>query len=101
VKDAAQSGGGFGEVAERGKPIDTAVVEPLSATTIGGLFSRDFLKAVRPLYNMHMGCENMGPMLYSLVSLPQCVGNWAIGRAHLLSCPTVHTACVTGGRQIV
>ena len=35
--------------------------------TFGGVYSPSFLDAVRPLYNLHMGCENMGPLLYSLV----------------------------------
>jgi len=40
----------------------------LSAATRGGLYSESFLAAIEPLYNMHMGVENMGPMLYALVS---------------------------------
>lgn len=33
----------------------------------GGLYDPAFMKLVEPLYDMHMGCENMGPMLYNLV----------------------------------
>ena len=32
----------------------------------GGCYSRAFLRACRPLHVQHMGCENMGPLLYSL-----------------------------------
>lgn len=35
--------------------------------TEGGLYDPVFMKLVEPLYDMHMGCENMGPMLYNLV----------------------------------
>ena len=35
--------------------------------TVGSIFSADFLKITHPLYDWHMGCENMGPMLYALV----------------------------------
>ena len=43
----------------------TQKVHPLS--TSGALYSPAFLKVASPLYDMHMGCENMGPMLYSLI----------------------------------
>ncbi|GMH48037.1 hypothetical protein TrRE_jg12644, partial [Triparma retinervis] len=33
----------------------------------GALYDPAFLRVVSPLYDMHMGCENMGPLLYSLV----------------------------------
>lgn len=33
----------------------------------GGIYSEAFLAATKPLYSMHMGCENMGPMLYTLI----------------------------------
>jgi len=32
----------------------------------GGAWSSAFLAACRPLHAAHMGCENMGPLLYSL-----------------------------------
>ena len=35
--------------------------------TRGGIYSDTFLRAVEPLYDLHMGAENMGPILYSLV----------------------------------
>lgn len=34
--------------------------------TSGSIYSPRFLRAARPLYSMHMGCENMGPLLYHL-----------------------------------
>jgi len=33
----------------------------------GGIYNEDFLKIVKPLYDSHMGTENMAPLLYSLV----------------------------------
>jgi predicted O-methyltransferase YrrM len=33
----------------------------------GTLYSSWYLKTVAPLYDLHMGCENMAPLLYSLV----------------------------------
>jgi len=33
----------------------------------GGIYDESFVATVRPLYDLHMGCENMGPMLYNLV----------------------------------
>lgn len=33
----------------------------------GGCFDRSFLHTCRPLHAQHMGCENMGPLLYSLI----------------------------------
>ena len=55
-----------------GEELGTAVASQphnceLTATTTGGLYSQSFLRAVEPLYNMHMGVENMGPLLYALV----------------------------------
>ena len=37
------------------------------AGTVGGMYDATFLRTVKPLYDMHMGVENMGPLLYSLV----------------------------------
>ena len=34
---------------------------------LGGIYDQEFLAAVQPLYDMHMGVENMGPLLYSLI----------------------------------
>jgi len=33
----------------------------------GGLYDPTFVTACQPLYDMHMGVENMGPLLYSLI----------------------------------
>jgi len=33
----------------------------------GGIWSAQFLASAAPLYDMHMGVENMGPLLYSIV----------------------------------
>lgn len=33
----------------------------------GGVFDPSFLLQIQPLYDMHMGVENMGPLLYMLV----------------------------------
>jgi len=43
-------------------------IEPrLPDGSLGGIYDEKFLKTVSPLYEMHMGVENMGPLLYSLV----------------------------------
>ena len=39
---------------------------PSPAFSFGGAYSPSFLSAVAPLYSQHMGCENMGPLLYTL-----------------------------------
>ncbi|CAE8610215.1 unnamed protein product, partial [Polarella glacialis] len=41
---------------------------------VGSALDGAWLEAVEPLYSMHMGCENMGPMLYSLMRFvkPSC-----------------------------
>ena len=38
-----------------------------SIGTVGSIYSPEFIKAVQPLFDCHMGCENMGPLLYSLI----------------------------------
>uniref|UniRef100_A0A7S1HT45 Uncharacterized protein n=1 Tax=Eutreptiella gymnastica TaxID=73025 RepID=A0A7S1HT45_9EUGL len=35
--------------------------------TRGGIYSDAFLRVVEPSYDLHMGAENLGPVLYSLV----------------------------------
>ena len=37
------------------------------AGAAGGIYSQSFLEAVKPLYDLHMGTENMGPLLYTLL----------------------------------
>lgn len=34
--------------------------------TTGGIYDETFLELVEPLYDLHMGAENMGPLLYTL-----------------------------------
>ena len=34
--------------------------------TTGRIYDPDFLQIIDPLYDLHMGAENMGPMLYAL-----------------------------------
>ena len=34
--------------------------------THGGIFNPTFLDSIEPLYDLHMGAENMGPLLYTL-----------------------------------
>lgn len=40
--------------------------KPITGTT-GSIFSTDFLQRIEPLYDMHMGVENMAPLLYTLI----------------------------------
>ena len=41
--------------------------ETVRARSGGGFYDPAFLRAVAPLYDLHMGAENLGPLLYSLV----------------------------------
>lgn len=34
--------------------------------THGGIYDASFLNSIEPLYDLHMGAENMGPLLYTL-----------------------------------
>jgi hypothetical protein len=34
--------------------------------TRGGIYDESFLSAIEPLYDLHMGAENMGPLLYAI-----------------------------------
>lgn len=45
----------------------TASGAACAAFTRGGLFNPEFLRVAAPLYDQHMGAENLGPLLYSLV----------------------------------
>jgi hypothetical protein len=38
-----------------------------AGATVGGIYEHGWLEAVRPLWSRHMGVENMGQVLYSLV----------------------------------
>ena len=44
-----------------------ATQDAIRARSAGGFYDASFLRAVAPLYDLHMGAENLGPMLYSLV----------------------------------
>jgi hypothetical protein len=48
------------------KPAQYAKATRPSGST-GGIYDPAFLELVKPLYDMHMGVENMGPLLYTLV----------------------------------
>ena len=52
------------------------------------LYSSRFLRHVGPLYNPHMGVENAGALLYSLVRFTKCrrIVEVSLGAAHLLRC---------------
>ena len=44
-----------------------ATQDAIRARSAGGFYDASFLRAVAPLYDLHMGAENLGPMLYTLV----------------------------------
>jgi hypothetical protein len=57
--------------------------------TTGGVFSHDFLAAIRPAHAAAMGAENLGPMLYALLRFikPRHVVEvraWALGEGRML-----------------
>lgn len=39
----------------------------MPSNSTGSVYSALYLERVRPLYDLHMGCENMAPQLYSMV----------------------------------
>jgi hypothetical protein len=45
--------------------VTATTQERVRTGSIGGLYSSVFLNAVKPLYDLHMGAENLGPLLYS------------------------------------
>ena len=47
--------------------IAALALSPRPCGASGGCWDASFLRSNRPLHSAHMGCENMGPMLYSLV----------------------------------
>lgn len=54
---------------ERAVRLEAAAARPSDCLqgTSGALFTSAWLDAVRPLYRLHMGTENMAPLLYTLV----------------------------------
>ena len=66
--------------------IERLARSPRPCGASGSCFDRAFLAACRPLHAQHMGCENMGPLLYSLVRFTKAQGGGrAGGRAD--TCP--------------
>ena len=49
------------------EPAETTAQERVRVGAAGGLADPRFLRSVQPLYDLHMGAENLGPMLYNLV----------------------------------
>jgi len=47
--------------------IEQLAFSPRPCGASGGAYDPTFLRACRPLHVQHMGCENMGPLLYALV----------------------------------
>jgi predicted O-methyltransferase YrrM len=60
---------GYKWYAHRGRKDEAKASEQQqqSLASSGSIYAPEFLEAVRPLYNLDMGCENMGPMLYSFL----------------------------------
>jgi hypothetical protein len=46
--------------------LERLAFSPRPCGASGGAFDAGFLRACRPLHVQHMGCENMGPLLYAL-----------------------------------
>ena len=47
--------------------VEKSTQERVRRGAAGGLCDPAFLRLVKPLYDLHMGAENLGPMLYNLV----------------------------------
>ncbi|EOD30083.1 hypothetical protein EMIHUDRAFT_99558 [Emiliania huxleyi CCMP1516] len=74
--------------------IERLARSPRPCGASGGCFDRAFLAACRPLHAQHMGCENMGPLLYSLVRFTKAQGGGrAGGRAALADNDAELAAC--------
>lgn len=50
--------------------------------TCGGAFSPSWLRVARGLYSQHMGCENMGPLLYALAKFAKARRALEIGAGY-------------------
>jgi hypothetical protein len=50
--------------------------------TRGGVYDESFLTAIEPLYDLHMGAENMGPLLYALARFCKPVHVLEIGAGY-------------------
>jgi predicted O-methyltransferase YrrM len=51
----------------RDDPVEKSTQERVRRGAAGGLCDPNFLRLIKPLYDLHMGAENLGPMLYNLV----------------------------------
>jgi len=65
----SDGGKGTGAGREAGEAREDAAPVPAKPITgsFGAMYCPKFLKTVEPLYDMHMGVENMAPLLYSLL----------------------------------
>ena len=57
----------FGITRDHRDKISRLALSPRPCGASGEVWSRRFLEMCRPLHAQHMGCENMGPLLYSLI----------------------------------
>eukprot|EP00041_Stephanoeca_diplocostata_P014044 m.252131 g.252131 ORF g.252131 m.252131 type:complete len:674 (-) comp19555_c0_seq1:426-2447(-) len=55
---------------------------PIVGGTTGALFNPAFLRIVQPLYDMHMGVENMAPLLYSLIRFTKPIRVLEVGAGY-------------------
>ena len=64
----------LGVTSDHRNRIERLVFSPRPCGANGAAYNQQFLAACRPLYAQHMGCENMGPLLYSLARFvkPSC-----------------------------
>ena len=49
------------------RSVEKSTQERVRRGAAGGLCDPNFLRLIKPLYDLHMGAENLGPMLYNLV----------------------------------
>lgn len=61
---------------------DADAAEAAALPRCGRAFDGAWLEAVEPLYSLHMGCENMGPLLYSLVRFVKPAHSLEIGAGY-------------------
>lgn len=55
---------------------------PIVGGTTGALFNPAFLRVVQPLYDIHMGVENMAPLLYTLIRFTKPIRVLEVGAGY-------------------
>lgn len=60
-------GDGIGDDPASAQDDHPPIVDNPQVAGVGRMMDANWMKIVEPLYSMNMGCENMGPLLYSIL----------------------------------